>query len=87
MDLLENSLQCSHYEVPLAYNINQPIEPNAWDGEAHSISIFGFMEFLEIDAKNMYISLLCMVNYIRSRKVKSGSINDVPQLKGFGKAT
>jgi len=62
------------------------MEPNAWDGKVHSISIFGFMKFLEIDAKNMYTSLLCMANYIRSRKVKSGSINNVPQLKGFSEA-
>ena len=45
------------------------------------------MEFLEIDAKNMYTSLLHIVNYIRSRKVKSGSINNIPQLKEFGEAT
>jgi len=46
------------------------------------------MEFLEIDAKNMYTSLLLLhiVNYIRSRKVKPGSINNIPQLKEFGKA-
>ena len=63
------------------------MEPNTWDGKAYPISIFGFMEFLEIDAKNMYISLLYMANYIRSRKVKSGSINNISQLKDFGKAT
>jgi len=86
MNLLENSLQHSYYEVLLAYNINQSMEPNTWDSEAHPISIFGFMEFLEINAKNIYISLLHMATYIRSRKVKSGSINDVPRLKGFGEA-
>ena len=76
--------QSSHYEVPLTYNINQSTEPNSWDGEAHPISIFGSMEFLEIDTKNMYTLLLYIVNYIRSRKVKSGLINNIPQLKGFG---
>ena len=83
MDLPETSYQHSYYEVPLAYNINQPTEPNTWDGEAHSISIFRFMKFLEIDTKNMFTSLLYIANYI---KVKSGSINNVPQLKGFGEA-
>jgi len=62
------------------------MEPNTWNSEAYPISIFGFMKFLEINAKNIYISLLYMANYIRSRKVKLGSINDVPQLKGFGEA-
>jgi len=26
---LENSSQSSHYDIPLAYNINKPIEPKA----------------------------------------------------------
>jgi len=44
------------------------------------------MKFLEINAKNMFISLLYIANYIRSRKVKLGSIHDVSQLKGFREA-
>ena len=43
------------------------------------------MEFLKIDAKNMFTSLLHMANYIRNKKVKKGKINDVPKLNGFGK--
>ena len=35
---------------------------------------------------NMYTSLLYIVNYVRSRKVKSDLINNIPQLKGFGEA-
>ena len=62
------------------------MEPNTWDSKAHSISIFESMEFLKIDAKNIYISLLSMANYIRSRKVKLCSINNISQLKYFGKA-
>ena len=85
-DSLRISLQSSHYEVSLAYNINQPMESNAWDSEAYSISIFGFMEFLEIDAKNIYTLLLHMENYIRLRKIKLGLINDIFQLKDFGEA-
>jgi len=70
IDSSEINSQSSYYEVSLAYNIDQLMEPNTWDGEAHSISIFRSMEFLEIDIKNMYTSLLYMVNYIRSKKVK-----------------
>ena len=73
------------YEVPLAYDINQPTKPNAQDNEAHPISIFGIMEFLEIDSKNMYTSLLYMANFIRTRKVVNGKANNIPELKGFGK--
>lgn len=70
IDSSEINSQSSYYEVSLAYNIDQLMEPNTWDGEAYSISIFRSMEFLEIDIKNMYTSLLYMVNYIRSKKVK-----------------
>jgi len=35
----------------------------------------------------MYTSLLYIVNYIRLRKIKSGLINDISQLKGFGETT
>ena len=72
--------------VLLACNIDQPTEPNAWNNKAYSISIFGFMKFLEIDSKNMFISLYYIVDYIRSRKVKKGLINGISELKSFGKA-
>jgi len=62
------------------------MESNAWDSETYSISIFGSMEFLEINAKNMYTLLLHIENYIRLRKIKLGLINDIFQLKYFGEA-
>ena len=74
----ENSSQPSHYEIPLAYNINKPTEPKAWNSKAYSLSLFGTMKFLEIDAK---------ADFIRSRKIQAESVNNIPQLKGLGKAT
>ena len=44
------------------------------------------MEFLEIDSKNIYTSLLYIVNFIRSRKVVNSRANNVFELTGFGKA-
>ena len=46
------------FEILINYDINSPTEPNAWDGKAYTISIFGHIEFLEIDSKNMFTSLL-----------------------------
>ena len=63
--------------VPTPYDINQPVEPNAWDGEAYPISIFGNMEFFKIDSKNMSTSLLHMANFIRNRGVESNKVNNV----------
>jgi len=42
----------------IPYKDNSSTEPNTWDGEAHFISIFGTMDFLDIDVKNMLILLL-----------------------------
>jgi len=78
--------QQEFYVVSLPYNINQLVKPNAWDSETCSISVFGIMEFLKIDSKNMFTLLLCMANYIRNKKVKKGKINDVSELKGFSEA-
>ena len=44
------------------------------------------MEFLEINSKNIYTSLLDMANFIRSRKVVNSKANDVPEIQGYGKA-
>ena len=44
------------------------------------------MKFLEIDSKNMFISLLHIANYIRSNNIKKGKANNIPELKDFGKA-
>ena len=75
--------------VLISYNINQPVELNAWDGEAHPISIFGTMEFLKINSMNMTSLLLYMANmanFIRNRSVKCNMVNDIKQLQGFGQA-
>ena len=50
--------------------ITQLAKLNAWNGKAHLISIFGTMEFLEINAKNMTMSLLRMTNYIKNKNIK-----------------
>ena len=44
------------------------------------------MEFLEIDSKSIYTSLLYIANFIKSRKVVNSRANDIPELMGFGKA-
>lgn len=65
----QNTLDMMHIEVLINYNINTPTEANAWDGEAHLISIFSYIEFLEINAKNIFISLLHIANFIKAIKV------------------
>ena len=80
----QNTSDITHIEVLINYNINAPIEADAWDGKAYPISIFGYMEFLEIDAKNIFMSLLYMANFIRARKIQQGQISDMVELQDFG---
>jgi len=70
----------------LTYNINKPIEPEVQDSEAHFPSLFDTMEFLEIDAKNIYISLLHIADFIKSREVQAGFVDNISQLKDLGEA-
>jgi len=69
--------------VLLVYDINQLVEPNTWNGEACSISIFRTMEFLEINLKNIFTSLLPIADYIRNKKIEKDKANDISELKGF----
>jgi len=70
----------------LPYNINQGTVPDTWDGNFHSVSLHGSMEYLTLDAKNIKESLCCMMKYILNKKVESSKVNDVNDLKGIGKA-
>jgi len=39
IDNANTYMQQKFYKVPLLYDINQLVEPNAWNGEVHQISI------------------------------------------------
>ena len=83
-----NSNLCSQqdfYVIILLYDINQLVKPNVWDSKVHPISIFRTMKFFEIHIKNIFTSLLHIENYIRTRKINNGNVNDIPELNGFGK--
>jgi len=49
----------------ILYTVNQPVDPQLWDGNFYSISIFGMNEYLKGDAKNITCSLLRIVVFIR----------------------
>jgi len=47
-----------NFEVLINYEINASTETNAWDGAVYSIFIFSHIEFLEINSKKIFTSLL-----------------------------
>ena len=70
-------------EVFLPYNIQKLVEPNSWDSKAYLITIFGTIEFLNTDTRNIYTSLLCILDFIKKKSTSYNQINDVTQLEGF----
>jgi len=63
-EAINNTNMCPPQEfenVPLLYDIYQPVKPNTWNGEALPISVHSSMKVLDIDAKNMTILLLHII--------------------------
>jgi len=51
--------------LSISYSINQPADPNLWNGSMHPVSIFRLNDQLDADIYNITISLLRIVSYIR----------------------
>ena len=71
-EAINNTNMCPPQEfenVPLPYDICQPVKPNTWNGKALPISIYSSMKILDIDAKNIIILLLYMINFIKCQSV------------------
>lgn len=51
----------------IPYSINQPADPQLWDGSFCPISIFGVNEYLEGDSKNIACSLYRIAAFIKQR--------------------
>ena len=70
----------------IPYGDKQPTEPNFWNGNILPISLFGTIEFLDINFKNISISLLCIADFICNRKLVENMEKNILFLSGFGKA-
>jgi len=68
--------------IPCA--INQPADPQLWNGNFCSISLFGMNEYLEDNTKNITCSLLRMIVFIRQCKLEDKTAEDIPQISEFG---
>lgn len=79
----ENSKEPSPPAV-IPYSANVPADPNLWDGDFRSTSLFGTNEFLQSDVRNMACSLQRMASFLRQRNLEDRDGNDIPQLALFG---
>jgi len=71
---------------PLAilYQADHPADPALWDGNFSSISLFGTVEVLRGDAKNIACSLQRIATFIKQRPLGERNSSDIPQISNFG---
>ena len=85
-------VQTTHHVDDMVINIQLPYDPSAlmepklWDGSFHPISLYGSMEHLASDLKNIKDFLNFMAKYISNKQVDSSKSNDLEDFHGMGKA-
>ena len=74
------------FNIQLQYNINQALDPESWDSNFQTISLYGSMEYLASNIKNIKESLGRIQKYILGKAIESDKTNNIKDLKGIGKA-
>ena len=60
------------------------MDPEIWDGSFHSISLYGLIEHIVSNAKNIKDFLKFMAKYISNKQVNSVKANELDDFKGIG---
>ena len=72
------------FNIQLNHDINQALDPGSWDSEFHAVSLYGPMEHLASNVKNIKESLQWMGSYIKAKSVSTNP-NNVKDLEGISK--
>ena len=73
------------FNMQLNYNINQALDPKFWDGNFQAISLYGSMEHLASDIKNIKDLLIRMHKYILGKFIEGNRANSIKDLKDVSK--
>ena len=73
------------FNIQLNYDIDQALDPESWNSEFHTVSLYRSMKHLASDVKNIKESLCRMWNYIKDKSVNSNP-NNIKNLDSVGKA-
>ena len=73
------------FNVQLLYDVNQALDPESWDGNFRTISIYSSMEHLASDISNIKESLERIQKYILNKTIESNNANNIKDLESFGK--
>jgi len=72
--------------IQLNYNPDQALDPDLWDGNFHTVSLYGAIEHMPSDVLNFKESLSRMHKYMLGKAIESDGANDIEDLNGMGKA-
>jgi len=71
--------------IQLSYDPQISIELELWNGNFHPILLYGFIEHIALDTKNIKDTLNFIVRYIFNKQVKSLESNDLKDFNSIGK--
>ena len=72
--------------IQLNYDINQPLDPDSWDGDFRAISLHGSMEYLGSNIKIIKELLSRMEKFILDKSIDGNKANNIKDFEGLGKA-
>jgi len=61
----------------------QLANPDLWNSQSNTVFIFGTIETIHENLKNIKISLHCITDFIRSRSLRNNRKENIPSLTGF----
>jgi len=61
---------CSFNSTFISYKELQPVNPELWDGQSHSVSIFRTIESINKDLKNIKTLFYHITDFIRNKNLK-----------------
>ena len=70
----------------ILYRDKQVVKPNSWNGKVLLLFLFGTIELLDIDSKNISTLLIWIANFIWNKKLADNIEKNILALSGFGQA-
>jgi len=85
MDITTMANNPNVINIQLNYDINQPLDPDSWNGDFRAISLHGSMEHLGSNIKIIKESLSRMEKYILGKSIDGTKANNIKDFEGLGK--
>ena len=84
--LTAQNINSTFINIQLLYDPNVPTDPEIWDGNFHSISLYSSIQHIGSNAKSIKESLKFMTKYITNKKINSFKVNEFDNFNSMGEA-